>query len=303
MGHAGVETAPLAHLQRRHQLIIYLVQGVPQVFRSVAGADSQATDDLWVYVPSEELNLPQDDNAAGQAARSDSGETFVWHRPIDCDGSVLYPIVFSGEVTALVASVGPREISLAGREVKAVIENVAVFEQRSRTRRDRIINGTQHGLIPEVSTYDSFLKRVLDLMTRQWPRTYGVVYWKDQGSYKLRLAAGNLGMSDNLDSTVSATVVKDWLSRLARGERFLPVDASLDGPAFLCHTPGFLMLKSMNNHDAGTEYLMALAVPGDIDREAMAVIQAIGNVRFSAHEGEEPASSLGTDGVSGSVEI
>ncbi len=257
---------------------LYLAGGVPQMFRHVAG-EAPLPDSTWLYLPYQILT-----KLSHQAIRTSETEPAARLLPALTteDDIRIFPIAVGETISAvLVTSAESGDIdkdSITKLTNSLTREALEQLQDTAAFTRDEVTK-----LFTPAATSDQFIRRLLDLLTKQVPDGLAAVYDLTDGIYRLRTAVGNIAMWDILSGTLTNETTSKWLSAIERKNNFVPAGFLPEHPTFLADPPKFLFLSTGLRTDRGGE-LLAMPIPGEIGNQIGRYLIAITRFVARLHE-------------------
>ena len=257
---------------------LYVAQGVPQVFRRMDRADAADVTPELLYIPSAVL-------AALWASKSETppGET-----PVACAGTTfeiddqcVCPLLVGDRVAACLSR--PCAEPLDDDVLTAALERLVVFEAHTRLADETISTEFLSRLMSRDIGAERFNGELLNLLTEQVADSLAVTYGETDGIYRLRLAVGDIGMWDKLDSALTNATIAAWSEAISDGRPFVPVGFLPESPAFLDFLPTFLFV-AFGIQSQRKRAIIAMPVTGDLSCRATRKLQTLARLAATVHE-------------------
>ncbi|MCK4462675.1 MAG: GAF domain-containing protein, partial [candidate division Zixibacteria bacterium] len=261
---------------------IYLAHGLPMLFR-LANAESDHAVGAWLHIPGTLLaSMKHSLMVQGRNVQ----HNHIARTGIETDDLKLYPVLVAGEVQAVI-TVGPTSSFEPDPPTIDTILDVLSTRHADLETHDHhsLLGDFLNCLFVRDRSYDEFQKAVLELMTQQWPGSFAAVYFRSEGVHKLRLAVGDIHLSDRLKGTLKSTTARDWTEAIHREQFFLPADMMPDYPVAADHPPNYMFLHPGIISDR-TEYMIVVLIPGNIGRVEIIALQQIARIASHLHESQ-----------------
>lgn len=250
---------------------IYTSHGIPYLFRA-ATQSGHAEKPGWLYVPAVQCqSIRQSLTVEG----SNPYRTHIGSQAIECEGGQALPVLVRGSLMAFVVSFSDTMPSLATSAKEAVLDALSQIEEDRHHLHRELIPQLVSSLFHPDGSANQFIRRSLGFLARQWPHALASCYVENDGVFSLCLAAGDISLSDHLPRELNVAVARQWIDAIRREEHFLPAELMPDELLLLGTPPRFLILHR-GLRSTRTEYLVAVAVPGDISASSViSVIQTV----------------------------
>ena len=266
---------------------LYLAHGIPTVFRR-ANAESDHAVGAWLHIPGTWLaSMKQSLIVQGSKVQLNH----IARTGIETDDLKLYPVLVAGEVEAVVTVGTATSFEPDPPTIDAVLDFLSTRCADSEQHDHHCLLGNfLDRLFVRDHSYDEFQKAVLELMTEQWPGSLAAVYVRSESVQKLRLAVGDIHLSDRLEGTLKNTTARDWTDAIRRKQFFLPADMMPDYPVAADHPPNYMFLHPGIISDR-TEYMIVVLIPGDIGRVETIALRQIARIAGHLHESQFSTAS------------
>jgi len=267
---------------------VYLVQGLPTVFRLAGSETDTHNPERWLHIPAEMLGSIRH---SLMVQGSNTQFSHIADTGIEIDDARLYPVLVSGEVRAVIAVGAGIKLNLNGNTRDALLVSLKNrYLGQDRREEQDLVGELLRCLFARDRSYDQFQKAVLELMTKQWPGTLGAVYFESQGLHQLRLAIGDIHLSDRLEGTLTGSTAQHWGEAIRRRQFFIPADMVPDYPVIGGYPPNYMFVHPGVLSDR-TEYMLVLAMPGNIGLSEVAALKRIARLAGHIHESQFSTTS------------
>lgn len=253
-------TAQFAEIVARHGRVLYSGTGFPQLFERIENSGEHHFDGTWIYIPAHYLQMITDQSVA-RVERTG----MVWAEPILCDDQPVFPLIYRGEVVALLSSDTAMLPEFDSSELAAIQGWCAEYLQDSPDDVREHCGAFVRELFRAGDSPQQFMKRSLTLLTNSWSRSCAGIYAECQGTYWLNLAIGDISRWFRLVRQIHPDAAMRLLESVYRHEYFLPADTVGDYPTFLDVMPDFLFVHEGMLTARNKQFLL-LSGPGPISR-------------------------------------
>lgn len=250
----------LAEILSRHGRVLYAGTGFPQLFERVERSGEHHFNATWLYIPSHYLQVitDQSDPRADRVG-------IVWAEPLLCDDRPVFPLIYKGEVVAVISSETAQLPEFDASELGTIqswcaeqlADSADLVRERCGTFVRELFRG---GDSPQL-----FMKRALSLLTNNWSRSCAGLYTECQGTYWLNLAIGDVSRWFRLQRQFYPEAAMRMLESVYRQENFLPADTLGDYPTFLDVMPDFLFVHEGMLSPRNKQFIL-MSGPGAISR-------------------------------------
>ncbi len=266
---------------------LYLAGGIPQVFHSAMPQGHETGSPAWLYLPIDQLISMRQ---ALTGLRQNPEGHFVATEPVGVEDHDLYPVLADNTIGALLAVPSGRPCRLDDTQVAGIVRAIA-----SRYRQpDDCGCDVAAQLIARLFSRDNslcgFMQQLLGLLARQCPGSYAGFYYDQAGVFKLRLATGDISLSDRLPNRLDDETARIFMDFMRRGTNLIPGDLLPDYPSFLDNCPTFLFVHPSVMSDR-TEFMLVMALPGYLDREQARRISTAAGLVSQLHESQFSTTS------------
>jgi GAF domain-containing protein len=261
---------------------VYLAHGIPTVFR-LANAESDHAVGAWLHIPGAWLTSMKHSLVL---QGSKVLQNHIARTGIETDDLKLYPVLVAGEVEAVITVGTATSFEPDPPTIDAVLDFLSTrYADTEQHDHHSLLENFLDRLFVRDRSYDEFQKAVLELMTEQWPGSLGAIYYRSDGVHKLRLAVGDIYLSDRLEGTLKSVTAQDWADAIRRKQFFLPADMMPDYPVPTDHPPNYMFLHPGIMSDR-TEYMSVVLIPGDIGRVETSALRQIARIAGHLHESQ-----------------
>jgi hypothetical protein len=267
---------------------IYLAQGLPTLFK-LAGTKPDVHHPLaWLHIPGELLTSIRH-SLIVQA--SNLQFNYIASAGIESDDVTLYPVLISSQVRAVITVAAGATLELSPTTQDAIlVALLSRYSTQDQCDHQKLLGDFLACLFNRDRSYDRFQKALLELMTKQWPGTLGAVYFESEGVHKLRLAVGDIHLSDRLEGTLKSSTAENWSEAMRREQFFVPADMTPNYPEVTGHPPSYMFVHPGIGSDL-TEYMLVVAMPGDIGAGEVAALRQIAHLAGHIHESQFSTTS------------
>lgn len=256
------KTGQFIELSARHGRVLYTGTGFPHLFERTEPSGEHHFDRTWLYIPSHYLQVIRDQ------ATSDSDHSGpVWADHILCDDQPVFPLVYKGEVVAVLSSDTSRLPEFSAADL-SFIQSWCEAEVSDSVEQVRLQSATFiRELFQRDSSPQQFMKRALGLLTNGWPRSCAGVYAECLGTYRLRMATGDMSRWFRLTRQIHPEMAVRCLEAMYHHEYLVPADAVGDYPSFLEVMPDYLFVHDglLSSH---SKQFVLVTGPGALTRAA-----------------------------------
>lgn len=266
---------------------IYLSHGLPAVFQREAPPGHQETDGGWLHLPDELLTTIKR-KLAGEGINPKLNH--VATRPVEADEFDLYPVLVAGEIRAVIAIDQGTKFALSRSAGNSLLERLSNRYDRGAADDSLVTKEFLGCLFDRDRSFDEFQRAMLNLITSQWPRSLGAIYFESEGVFKLRLAVGDIHLSDRLEGTLTSERVQGWIDAVRNERYFAAADIMPDYPVVLNQPPNYLFVHPGIRSER-TEYMVALLMSGDIGVEQIGAVKQIARMTGYLHEAQFSTTS------------
>ncbi len=261
---------------------VYLAHGLPTVFR-LANAESDHAVGAWLHIPGTWLaSMKQSLTVQGSEVQLNH----IARTGIETDDLKLHPVLVAGKVEAVITVGTATSFEPDPPTIDAILDILSTrYADTEQHDHYGLLGDFLDRLFVRDHSYDEFQKAVLELMTEQWPGSLGTIYHQSEGIHKLRLAVGDIHLSDRLEGTLKSVTARDWTDAIRREQFFLPADMMPDYPVAIDHPPNYMFLHPGIISDR-TEYMIVVLIPGNIGRVEITALQQIARIVGHLHESQ-----------------
>ncbi|MDH4035494.1 MAG: hypothetical protein OEV80_17000, partial [candidate division Zixibacteria bacterium] len=261
---------------------LYISHGLPTVFQLAEPSARSQSLGLWLHIPYEQLASVRHRLAV---ETSDPQPNHVADCCLEADDLNLYPVLVAGEIRAVIAT--DRETTFAPDRGGGgdIVESLSGRYGRSGLDDSLVTREFLRCLFDRDRSFDEFQRAMLNLVTSQWPRSLGALYFESEGVFKLRLAVGDIHLSDRLEGTLSPQRARSWTGAVREQRYFTSADMMPDYPVVLDHAPNYVFVHPGIQSER-TEYLVALLMSGDIGAEQVRAVMQIARMTGYLHEAQ-----------------
>ena len=278
----GIHQRALPGLSLPSGVAVYLLHGLPTVFQLAVRPAVRESDGSW-------LHLPYDVLATIRHSLVDEGTNpklnHIATRPIEADELNLYPVLVAGEVCAVIATDQGTPFALDRDTSGSLLERLSTRYDQAGVDDSHVTRKFLERLFDCDLSIDEFQRALLNLMTSQWPRSLGAIYFESQGVHKLRLAVGDIHLSDRLEGTLTPQRVRDWSDAVRNEHHFIAADIMPNYPEVMDHPPNYMFVHPGIQSER-TEYMIALLMSGDVGVEQIRAVMQIARMTGYLHEAQ-----------------
>lgn len=266
---------------------VYLSHGLPTVFQKEAPSAHRESDGAWLHLPYELLaTIRRSLVVEGTNPKLNHIAT----RPVEADELYLYPVLVAGEVRAVIATDQDRPLALNRSTSDSMMESLSNRFGQTGVDDSFVTKEFLGCLFERDRSLDEFQRAMLNLMTSQWPRSLGALYFESEGVFKLRLAVGDIHLSDRLEGTLTSQRVQEWTDAIRHERYFIPADIMPDFPAVIDQPPNYFFVHPGIRSER-TEYIVALLMSGDIGVKQIRAVKQIARMTGYLHEAQFSTTS------------
>ena len=260
------------------QARMYVATGSPLLYRRASRSEQLHFDASWLYVPAHDAT---DSNHSHPPANSD---VFLGS-PIDLEDWMAHPICAGGdEVGQLILPVGEKA-ELNQSQLVGLAGSLGPEMEKDLRSRPSISELFVQSLFQRDNAPQQFTKRLLSLLSLEWPGSCAGAYVEYQGMYHLLLATGEVSRYYRLNRQLSLEKGAQFAKACATGEPFLPAELLPDQAAFLTSAPDLYYVFSGWKSEQATQYIV-VAGPGDIGRRTARRLNEIRSLASVIHESQ-----------------
>lgn len=233
---------------------VYLRQGLPQLFRSVVIENDK---DQYLFVPETELASVASSRTTPLPA---AAEYKIGLDGIEFDDGRLYPVLFNRAIVAFVQFKEDSDIESSAQEIPAGLFDI---DTNQRTERASELAGIfVHTLFQKDNNLSTVMRKTLDLIAGQCEGSYvGLYNISVNREWILRMAVGDIHLSDRLPNRPTGTKMTEWSEYAAEGGRLVLSDSAPDFPVIFHHAPTFLYIAP-GPSSYRSELVIVTAIPG-----------------------------------------
>lgn len=283
----GVLHSTLSGLNLPSGVTVYLSHGLPTVFQREATSAHQESDGAWLHLPYESLATIRRRLVVEE---TNPKLNHIATQPVEVDELNLYPVLVAGEVRAVIAIDRERPFALSRTAGDNMMERLSHRFGHAGVDDSLVTKEFLGCLFDRDRSFDEFQRAMLNLMTSQWPRSLGAIYFESEGVFKLRLAVGDIHLSDRLEGTLTNQRVREWTDAIRNERYFTSADIMPNYPVVMDQPPNYLFVHPGIQSER-TEYLVALLMSGDIGFEQICAVMQIARMTGYLHEAQFSTTS------------
>ena len=278
----GAPQSTLSGLNLPSGVAVYLSQGLPTVFQLEVPFADRESDGSWLYLPNDLLaSIKRSLLVEGTNPKL----CHIATQPINADELNLYPVLVAGEVRAVIATDQEMRLALDRNIRDGLMERLSHRYGQGGFDDSLLTKEFLGCLFDRDRSLDEFQRAMLNFMTSQWPRSLGAIYFESEGVFRLRLAVGDIHLSDRLEGTLVSQRAQDWTGAIRNERYFISADITPDFPVLMDHPPNYLFVHPGIQSER-TEYIVALLMSGDIGVEQIRAIRQIARMTGYLHEAQ-----------------
>jgi|GEM_PF-4054453 len=261
---------------------LYVSLGLPELFRRVDTISARQFENSWLYIPQEHIkSLRQNLIVTG----NNLSHSYVSRHSIVIEGYRLYPILLKGKVAGVIVDKSENKLKINKKISSIILDSLKSFEEKITKSDNDIIKKFLSNIHRYNNNLDNFFKFLLKLLTSQYPNSCGAFYHKQKDIYKLRMVVGHLGKYDKFPSKIDTITTQQWDTFIHKNTFWIPAELVPPHPSFLTTPPDFLFIhpgieSELNN------YVIVLAVDGDIEYKDMEKIKELANLSSRFHDSQ-----------------
>jgi len=262
---------------------LYYRQGVPQLFKSIGAENNEGE---WLYLPQAEL-----DRAALEQTRavSNAGSYRIGLTGTELDDFMLYPISYHDALIAFLQTAREVDIDTAVESLPA--DCPSHQSHQSRGRNCELAGIFVRTLFQRDNNLATVLRKTLDLVAGQCEGSYvGLYNISPNGEWNLRMAVGDIHLSDRLPNRPTGTRMTEWSHYAAEGGKLVPSDTTPEFPVLLRHAPTFLHIAP-GPSAYRSKFVLVTAIPGTATVAEVEAVQASASLLKSLDETQFTSTS------------
>lgn len=259
--------AGVAAIASRHGQVLYAGTGFPQLFERVDLSGEHRFKNSWLYLPSHYLQL-----IVEQADPRSERHGIVWAEPHVCDDTLVFPLVYKGEVLAALVTTAGTLPEFDSTELATINAWCTACVADSANQVREWCGTFVRELFRGGDSPQMFMKRLLALLTNVWSRSCAGVYTECQGTYWLNLATGDVSRWFRMQRQFQPDAAMRMLEPVYRSEYFIPADTVADYPTYLDILPDFLFIHEGMLSPRCKKFIL-MAGPGAISRSQAAQLK------------------------------
>ncbi len=271
----------LAGLSLPSGVDLYMSGGIPTVFKLVSSGRSSGPSE-WLHIPLEQLRSLSQRLAV---KNENTNPDLISEEPLEIDDGYIFPVLSTGKIRACLRYGGKSCPALSAATQAGLFSVITEMHQSETAQRNRTIREFLGCLFDRDQSVDMFHRSMLNLITSRWPRSLGTIYYFDEGVYRLRLAVGNIHLSDRLGPRLTPEQMRDWEEAIIHERLFIPADMVPEYPTLMDTAPNYLMIHPGIGSDR-TDIVTATLISGDIPIEEMTTIVEIARMASYLHESQ-----------------
>lgn len=277
----------LSDLDLPSGVTIYLSHGLPTVFQREGLSGHRESDGAWLHLPFELLATIRH-SLVVQGLNPELNH--IATRPVEADELNLYPVLVAGQVRAVIATARATPFALGRSTGDSLMERLSNRYGQVGIDDHIVTEEFLARLFDRDRSFDEFQRAMLNLMTSQWPQSLGAIFFESEGVFKLRLAVGDIHLSDRLEGTLSSQRAQEWNDAVRHERYFIPADIVPDFPELMDQPPNYFFVHPGIRSER-TEYIVALLMTGDIGVEQIRAVRQIARMTGYLHEAQFSTTS------------
>ncbi|MBK7141127.1 MAG: hypothetical protein IPH75_03470 [bacterium] len=257
----------LSEIVSRHGRVFYSGTGFPQLFERIEQSGEHHFDNTWIYIPAHYLQM-----VADQSDQRGERTGIVWAEPILCDDRSVFPLLYRGEVVAMLSSDTSVLPEFDSSELNAIQGWCAEYVNDSPDQVRERCGMFVRELFRGGDSPQQFMKRAMTLLTNGWSRSCAGLYVESQGTFWLNLAIGDVSRWFRLVRHFHPEAAMRMLESVYRHEYFIPADTIGDYPTFLDVLPDFYFVHEGMLSPRAKQFIL-MSGPGAITRSQAMQLQ------------------------------
>ncbi len=237
---------------------LYVATGSPLLYRRVGRTEQLQFDASWLYVPGAMIHQP--DNVRSQAVT----DVALGHA-IDLEDWTAYPLEAGGETVGLVVLPRDEQPELDQNRLVSLTGSLSPEIEKDQRLRPPVSELFIQHLFQRDGSPQQFTKRLLSLLSLEWPGSCAGAYVEHQGVHHLLLAIGEVSRYYRHTRQLSLDRGAEFAAACANKEPFLPAELLPDQATFLTTAPDLFYVHQGWRSERLSQYV-AIVGPGDLSR-------------------------------------
>jgi len=257
---------------------LYMATGSPLLFRRASQTEQLHFDASWLYVPGTGALSPEE-------ARRQTVSDVVLGPAIDLEDWLAYPIVAGGETVGQIVLPQGEKPDLNQNLLISLAGSLGPEIERDQRIRPPVKELFVQSLFQRESSPQQFIKRLLSLLSLEWPGSCAGAYIEYRGQYHLLLATGDVSRYYRLARRLTSDKGVEFAAACAKAEPFLPAELLPDQATFLTSAPDLYYVCQGLKSELSAQYIV-VAGPGDLGRRTVQRLNEICALTSSLHESQ-----------------
>jgi len=270
--------APAAEAGLSPNARLYVATGSPLLFRRASRTAQLHFDASWLYVPGTGTSCLDE-------ARPQTISDVVLGRAIDLEDWLAYPIVAGGETVGQIVLPQGEQPDLDQNQLVCIAGSLSPEIERDQRVRPPVNELFVQSLFQRDNSPQQFTKRLLSLLSLEWPGSCAGAYIEYQGLHHLLLATGDVSRYYRLTRQLTLEKGAEFTAACVKAEPFLPAELLPDQATFLTSAPDLYYVRSGYKSERATQYIV-VAGPGDVGRRTVRRLHEICTLTASLHESQ-----------------
>lgn len=257
---------------------LYVATGSPLLFRRAGRLEQLHFDASWLYVPAFHPSGAADVHAAAVSDVALGGM-------IDLEDWAAYPIVAGGETVGQIVLPRNEEPHLDQDHLVTLAGSLSTEFERDTCARPAVSELFVRNLFQRDAGPQQFTKRLLSLLSLEWPGSCAGTYVEYQGMHHLLLATGEVSRYYRLTRQLPLDKATEFAAACARKQPFLPAELLPDQATFLTSAPDLFYVHAGWQSERSPQYIVVVG-PGDLGRRIARRLREICALTSSLHESQ-----------------
>ncbi|MDH4156620.1 MAG: hypothetical protein OEW00_05030, partial [candidate division Zixibacteria bacterium] len=266
---------------------LYAAGGIPQLFGFVPQPGGDSGGPAWLYLPIDYLTSIRQ-ALSGPERKAEN--TFIAAEPVSIEDHDLYPVLADNSIRALLAVRTGQPCRLDDTQFAGIVKPLtSACGRRDDGGADVAVQFVTR-LFHRDNSLCGFMQLMLGLLARHCPGSYAGLYYNQGGAFKLRMATGDISLSDKLPNRLDDQTAQVFRHFMHQGTNLIPGELLPDYPAFFEHCPTFLFVHPGAMSER-TEFMLVMALPGSLEPGQVRCISMMAELASQLHENQFSTTS------------
>jgi GAF domain-containing protein len=274
----ALQFTPLAEAGLSPQARMYVATGSPLLYRRATRSEQLHFDASWLYIPASV-------QCESNRARTDATSEVLLGPSIDLEDWRAHPIFAGAEIVGQLILPAKEMPGFDQSQLVGLAGSLGPELEKDLRSRPSISELFVQSLFQRDNSPQQFTKRLLSLLSLEWPGSCAGAYVEYQGMYHLLLATGEVSRYYRLNRQLSLEKGAQFARACATGEPFVPAELLPDQATFLTSPPDLYYVFCGWKSERSTQYIV-IAGPGDLSRRTARRLNEVRTLASAMHESQ-----------------